>query len=413
MGALMTRMPDDRRVLLFIYSLALLQGLTIMLMPPLFRRVGSAFGVGMARQGQLQSAFYLGTLLVGIAGGVLFDRLGAKRAAAGAILLIGLGACVMGAAPSHWVVIAGAVLFGMGNGWLSVVFSAPVAIRFNDRRQKIFTWAMLFLAVGGTIGPYLLSFILQHAPSWRAVLLALGGLLAGGAVLFYAVPTPVLDTIRRRTEEHEGSYLAVLRRGRLWLATFLFLLHGVSGGILVAWVGRLYQDRLSIGDEQAALLLSVNAAGFFVGRLVLGIWLAGKLPDRVLLGICAAGGTVAYVLVIAGHSYLVALVVMCCFGMMMSGDAPSIYSLVARQFATSAGLAFALVQTMGAAGSSAGPWLTGWLGEIYGLQRAIWFGPLFLFSLAIMSLGWETIDRLGERRATAAQAPLSPGATPR
>jgi MFS family permease len=358
----------------------------------------------MARQGQLQSAFYFGTMVVGLAGGILFDRLGAKRAAVGAIFLIGTGACVMGAAQSHPVVIAGCALFGMGNGWMSVVFSAPVALRFNERRQKIFTWAMLFLAVGGTIGPYLLSFVLQRAPSWRPVLMGLGGLLLTGGVVFAAVRTPVLDAIRRSSERREGSYFAVLRRGRLWLSTLLFLLHGVSGGILVAWVGRLYQDRLSISDERAALLLSVNAAGFFMGRLILGIWLAGKLPDRVLLGICAGGGTIAYVLVILGHSYVLALAVMCCFGMLMSGDAPSIHSFVARQFASSAALAFSAVQTMGALGSSAGPWFTGWLGETYGLHRAIWFGPLFLCSLCVMSFGWEIADRLRERRVPTAKA---------
>jgi CP family cyanate transporter-like MFS transporter len=398
------RPTANRRILIFIYSLALLQGLTIMLMPPLFRRVGAAFGVGMARQGQLQSAFYFGALIVGLGGGILFDRLGAKRAAVGAILLIGIGACVMGTAPSHPVVIAGCVLFGMGNGWLSVVFAAPVALRFNERRQKIFTWAMLFLAVGGMIGPYLLSFVLERAPSWRSVLLGLGGLLLAGGVLFAAVRTPVLDTIRRSSERREGSYFAVLRRGRLGRSPQLFLLHGVSGGILVAWVGRLYPDRLSISDERAALLLSVNAAGFFIGRLILGIWLAGKLPDRVLLGICAGGGAIAYVLVVVGYSYTLALVVMCGFGMLMSGDAPSIHSFVARQFASSAALAFAAVQTMGALGSSAGPWFTGWLGETYGLHRAIWFGPLFLSSLCVMSFGWELVDRLREGRAPAATA---------
>lgn len=395
----MRPIPEERRVLAFIYSLALLQGLTINLMPPLFRHIGEAFQVGMARQGQLQSALYFGTLLIGIAGGVLFERLGTKRAATAAILLVSAGAVLMAAAPSHAVLIAGGAVFGMGNGWMTIVFSAAVARRFNERRQKVFTWAMLFLAVGGTAGPYGFSLLIERAASWRLPLMGLGTALAAGGLGFYLARTPALERLRAPKEERTGSYLAVLRHGRLWLTTALFLLHGFGGGILIAWIGRLYQDRLSVSDGRAALLLSANAAGFFVGRLILGTWLAGKLPDRVLLGLCAAGGTTAYVALVAGHNYTLALAIICCFGVMMSGDAPSVYSLVARQFAASAGVAFALVQAMGAAGSTTGPWLIGWLGEKYGLHRAIWVGPAFLLTLSLTSLAWELLDRLRARRA--------------
>jgi MFS family permease len=389
----MQPMNRDRRLLLFIYSLALLQGLTIMLMPSLFRSVGKTFHVGMAQQGELQSAFYFGVLAIGLAGGVLFERLGTKATSVASILLISVGSLTIGLAPEHWILIAGGVLFGMGNGCLSVVFRAAVADRFNMRRQKVFTWAMLFLAVGGSIGPYMFSFLLKQSPSWRIPLVGLGALLAGVALTLRLLRTPALDAIHAKNEPREGSYLAVLRSGRLWLTTVLFLLHGFAGSILVAWVGRLYQDRLSITDGQAALLLSVNAAGFFIGRLILGTWLAGKLPDRTLLGICASAGTVAFVLVDLGGNYILTLILMAGFGVVMSGDAPSIYSLVGRHFARDSGVAFALVQAMGAVGSTTGPWLIGWLGEHYGLRTAVWFGPFFLLALAIMTLTWEFVER--------------------
>jgi len=399
------QLSEPHRVLAFIYSLAFVQGLTIMLMPPLFRSIGAAFAVGMAMQGQLQSAFYFGVLITGLIGGVLFDKFGAKWAACAAILLVGVGALVIGMSTSHLIAIFGAVLFGMGNGWMTVVFGAAVADRFNESRQKVFTWAMLSLSFGGIIGPYLLSYLLRQFP-WRVVLVSLGVLLSAAAVVFYAVRTPAIAAIRGQNRDKQFGSLAVLREGRLWLTTALFLLHGVSGATLVAWVGRLYQEKLSIDDERAALLLSVNAGGFFIGRLILGTWLAGKLPDRVLLGLCAASGTLTYVAIALGESYAVALIAMICFGIVTSGDAPSIYSLVARQFAISAGVAFAAVQAMGAVGSTMGPWLTGWLGERYGLDRAIWFGPVFLSALAVAAFAWEIVHRMQRRRAVVAPVPL-------
>jgi fucose permease len=153
------------------------------------------------------------------------------------------------------------------------------------------------------------------------------------------------------------------------------------------------------------LLLSVNAAGFFVGRLILGTWLAGKFPDRVLLGICATGGTTAFVLVNLCNNYILALILMVAFGAIMSGDAPSINSLVAKQFAAESGVAFGLLQAIGAVGSTSGPWLIGRLGESYGLQRAIWFGPLFLLALALMTASWELIDRRKALWSSASRLP--------
>src|SRR5690242_21131566 len=102
-------MNPERRLLLFIYSLALLQGLTIMLMPPLFHSIGKTFHVGMSGEGVLQSAFYFGTLVVGIVGGVLFEQLGTKITTAVSIVLISAGSLVIGMAWTHGLVIAGGV----------------------------------------------------------------------------------------------------------------------------------------------------------------------------------------------------------------------------------------------------------------------------------------------------------------
>jgi len=47
---------------------------------------------------------------------------------------------------------------------------------------------------------------------------------------------------------------------------------------------------------------------------------------------------------------------------------------------------------MSAIGSIISPWLVGVMGEHYGLSRAIWLGPLFLFLLAVISITWEMCD---------------------
>jgi len=368
-------------------------------MPPLFRSVGQTFKVGLAGQGELQSAFYFGTLMVGIVGGVLLERFGTKIVTGIAILLLSMGISLMGLAPTHDVVIAGGTLIGMGNGWMAVIYSAAVARRFEEQRQKIFTWAMLFLAAGGTLGPYAVSLFIVRSTTWRTPLVTFGALLAVGGVIFSLMHMPVLDILETNQKRHQRSQTTILRKARLWWTTTLTLLHGFAASILVAWVGRLYQERLSVSDERAALLLSVNAGGFFAGRLLLATFFAGKLPDRVLLGLCAGAGTVTYVMVNLNHNYVLAIALMFFFGTIMSGDAPSIYSFAAKQFSADAEVAFAVLQGVGAVGATVGPWMIGELGEHFGLDKAIWVGPAFLFSLSAISFSWEITDRAQARRA--------------
>jgi MFS family permease len=97
-------------------------------MPILFRSIGEAFQVGMARQGQLQSTFFLGAFLVGFWGGPLFERLGAINTGVVCLFLLSAGAATIALSPLHTVLLLGATVFGIGNAWLTAMQALPVAI---------------------------------------------------------------------------------------------------------------------------------------------------------------------------------------------------------------------------------------------------------------------------------------------
>jgi FHS family glucose/mannose:H+ symporter-like MFS transporter len=387
----------DHAVLSLLYCLAFLQGFTINLLPVLFRTVGAVFHVGMAGQGQLQSVFCLGALLVGFWGGSLYERLGWINTAIACLFLLSAGALIIALSPFHSTLLVGAVLLGTGNAWLTVVYSAPIADHFPSRRQQIFTWALTLMAMGGMIGPVLLGFVIEKTPNWRWPLLALSFIFLLGCLGLRPLRTSTWNSRCSNGEVNQKSSLKILRSGVLWSTGLLYLMHGLGGGILIAWIGRYYQQLLGIGDERAGLLLSVNAGGFMAGRLVLGAFVSGKLPDRVLLTICAGGATVAFSFLIVERSYSLALVFIALEGFWMSGDSPSISSLTAKQFPGAAGVAFAVVQAISAIGSISAPLLGGLAAEKYGLNRAMWLGPGCIGSLAAFSIVLELYDRNRDR----------------
>jgi nitrate/nitrite transporter NarK len=72
--------------------------------------------------------------------------------------------------------------------------------------------------------------------------------------------------------------------------------------------------------------------------------------------------------------------------MFISGDGPSLNSYTGFRFLGKSAIAFALIGAFGNIGAAVGPYLIGTLGSRLGLERAIWFMPVFSLALAVLAL---------------------------
>ena len=106
----------------------------------------------------------------------------------------------------------------------------------------------------------------------------------------------------------DGSWLdavaGILSQPTIYLLGLAYFLHGVAQSGMVSWVGQLYQRRFSIDGAHAAYFLSIDLAGFFLGRAVLS-WLTSRwrISELLLLAICAAFATAAYGATIVAPGY--------------------------------------------------------------------------------------------------------------
>jgi fucose permease len=181
----------------------------------------------------------------------------------------------------------------------------------------------------------------------------------------------------------------ILSNSTIYLIGLAFFLHGLAQVGMVSWIGQLYQLRFKIDAAQAAYFISINSAGFFVGRSLLS-WITArwKIPELVILSISAGGGTLAFIASIVAKTYFSGLFMFAIAGMFISGDGPSISSYTGARFVGRSAMAFALMGGFGNIGAAAGPYLTGFLGNQLGLEQAIWFMPVFSFVLALLALIW-------------------------
>jgi MFS family permease len=395
------RPPTKRVLLLFVFGLVSIQGLTLNLMPVMFRTLGRAFGLSLGQEGQLQSFFFVGAMVALVSSGWITERLGAKTSGLAVVSLIGAGAIILGCSQNYTIARVGATFIGLGNQWVLAVYSAVIAARFQEVRQKMFMWVLAMMAAMAACGPLILGFLLTQIANWRLIFLVLGVTLLSIGALGNRLLGSQLNSVRPDHESEKLSSFSFLTSRSLWLIGLLAILDNLASGNLNAWTPRLFQLRYDLNEAQASLLLSANMVGMLTGRIVMGAFVTGRLTDRVLLSTCYATGMVVYSLLLLGPSYPVALGLMVLQGVFLSAQAPSTYSLTTMKFPTRATVAIPLVDAIGTLGGISGPALLGWSAEWQGLEKVIWSIPCLGLTLAAISMSWELWERwIGRRSKT-------------
>ncbi|MFN0165352.1 MAG: MFS transporter [Bryobacteraceae bacterium] len=388
--------PGARQQLLFVFSLAAIQGLTLNLMPVMFRPLEQAFHIGLAEQGELQSLFFAGALLALSTSGWVTERIGIRRSGLLVATLLGAGMVTFGLAPGFAGSLIGAAMIGLGNQWVLAVNSAVITASFPQERSRLFMWVTAAFAAAASFGPPALGFALTHSGEWRPVfvgsgiVIGVGGLLQDRLLGRYLASVPVPKEPERALPSRE-----LLISPTLWLIGFLVILDQIAAGAIVSWTPRLLQMRYQATDQQASYVLSLQAIGVFGGRVLLASLVTGRLADRTILAACYGLGMLVYAMLLAGSDLFVALVLMTLVGALLAAQAPTVYSITSRKFVARAAVAVPLVDAIGSIGGIAAPTLIGLLADKLGrLDHAIWWALGAGLLLTVITLAWQYTDRL-------------------
>jgi fucose permease len=274
--------------------LAAAVGMLLSLYGPAIPELREHFGVGGAEAALVISAHFTGSLL-GIGWWGLERRLGARTWFRAATALMVAGAAAIAFAPVWPVVVAGALVLGVGFGVVVVEINVVFAEGFPDRAAAMLNLLGATFGAGAVLGPLAIAVTGGYqAPFCAAALLAIAAMFLLLDLQPAAAPPPVAAA--RPPAGLVGGFVALC-------VLYVAIESGVGGWEATSLLAN------GAGEAAAANWTAGYWAAITVGRL-LAIPLALRLAPPVLAGgalaLTAAGLVLAHVPAIAPAAYTLA-----------------------------------------------------------------------------------------------------------
>ncbi len=320
----------------------------------------------------------LGAVLAMNLTGPLADRVGARLPSLlGGVVMAG-GGVAMGAAPGYPALVAGAAVFGLGNGTMDVAMNALAVSVEQARRRPVMSRLHGLFSVGNLLGALLvvgLGHLLagEVTPRWALWGGAAGILLLLGGVRSALPQSPVLVT--------KGTPAAAVPPVA-WLLAAMAVCFGLTEGTAVDWSSLHVTDVAGVRPSTGAWGLAC-VSGFMVVIRLMGDAVVERWGRAAVVRGGSACALAGYLLTAFGSGLAVILVGWCLVGLGVGLVAPQIYGLAGH---VGGGRALAIVVSFGYGAFLVGPALIGFVAAQSDLQRAMLVPVLTAVGLIVMSL---------------------------
>ena len=227
--------------------------------------------------------------------GRLLAWLGVGKLLAASALLTAIAMIGHAISPSWGFMVALGFVSGLGAGAIDAGLNTYVAA---NRSERLMQWLHASFGVGTTIGPLIMTAVLNSDRSWR-----LGYVIVGVAQIILAMAfASTANMWRGSTKTNEDdesrdtpSLLETLRLPGMWLSAGLFVIYTAMEYSVGQWSYTLFTESREIVASTAGLWVSVYWGMFTAGRIVAGL-VSQRLGMTRLLKLGMAGATVGMAL---------------------------------------------------------------------------------------------------------------------
>lgn len=344
-------------------------------LPSIIQRLG----LDRTEAGSLLSLMTLGILVGSLVFGPVVDRRGYKGMLAAAVVLIALGLEGIALAPSRGLLSVSAIVIGFGGGVMNGGTTALVADISAQARAAALSYLGVFFGIGAFGVPFALG-LLREQFSDAGVVAGIGVLVALVLTYYAAIRFP-------EPKQPQGFPLrhatALLRDPVLVLLGIILFFESGMEITVGGWTATYVNQELGLSPQRALYLLSLYWLGMTGGR-----WLSGWLLTRVstvavLLSFLALAFAGALILIgarstaAAGAGTLFA-------GAGFAAVFPVILGYVGDRYEQLSGTAIGVALVMALMGGTTMPYVTGVLGDAFGLRQSLAVVPAGLICVALV-----------------------------
>jgi FHS family glucose/mannose:H+ symporter-like MFS transporter len=367
-------------VLILCFSAFVCFGVVLVLAGANQAEIAADLGLDLARSGLLVSTLAIGIGIGVVGAGPLFDRSARRPLFVGSTLLAAAALIFVDADIGYVRLLVHLIAIGIGIGAYDTFINALVIERYRDRAARPMTIVHAGAAVGAMLGPALIGFAVAQL-HWTASFRWTGyaHLALAAAAIAQPFPKPPARLPSRPTSEKTRSLL--FTPALLPFAAIAFAYVGVEAAMTVFAVPYA-KDVLHLSADHGRLAISAFWLGLLVGRI--GSAASAKLLQPKLFIAAGILGAACIVVGVVSKSAEV-LAVFGLAGFAWGCVYPLMITLAGRQFPRTPGTATGLAAGFGAAGGFAVPWLTGAIGDSWGIAFAV--GSIAFWSLLVAAGG--------------------------
>jgi fucose permease len=344
-------------------------------LPPLMDR----YGLRRADAGALLALLSLGILAGSLIFGPIVDRFGYRVVLIACAMGVGLGLEGIARAPSQRSLAFAVLLFGVSGGVVNGSTNALVSDISGVGRSAGLALLGVFFGIGALGVPLVLGFLLRWL-DYGAILASIGLLVLIPVVFVAAIAFPPPKQARGFPLAKAGSLL--LEPTLLLLGGMLFFQSGMEI-TLGGWSARYAREVLEVNERQSALVLSLFWAGMLTARLVLTAILRRGSPGLVLMVFLAAG-MLGSALLLASVALAMVTLGLFVLGFGLAAGFPIVLGKIGEIHPDLTGTAFSIAFVMALTGGSALPYLTGVLGDLWGLRASLLIVPASILAMAVL-----------------------------
>jgi fucose permease len=313
----------------------------------------------------------------------LAGRLDMKRALVIGLVTTSAGLILIGRAPNYVSLLGFVALQSAALGIVRALDRPILSHLYPENRGRIFNLETMTWAVGATLGPFLVTWVLSVG-EWRLTYYALGVVLLPVAAFAWRLEFPA-DVVSEQSLTRGDVRPLITNSTILGMGLALVLVGGIESTFFTWFT---YYATGFLERSSANLALSVYLAGYVPGRLGFGL-LADRVspPDAVLVAAAVVAGLLVALFGTGGLDRLPFFAVTFAVGLLVSGFFPLLltWGIEVAPAYTGPVNAFALVSTQ--VGFFVVPATVGVLADLYSIESAMLVQVVLAVVLVVMLAG--------------------------